>query len=1017
MKVKIAILLFALLLFLVGQYTLFGGTTGKIAGKITDAESGDPLAGVNIVIKGTTMGAASAVDGNYVILNVPPGVYTIVVSMIGYQPMQFENVRVSIDLTTTINAALQSMVLDFGETIVVTAERNLIIKDMTSSLSTVSSDQIESLPVQAVQEVLRLNAGVIESDGRLHIRGGRAGEVAYWVDGISATDIYDGRMGVTVENSAVQELQVISGTFNAEYGQAMSGIVNIITKEGGKKYAGQVKVYGGDYVSNDDKFSLYKSVVTEKDPTTGLTRTVSSERDYPLKKLNPIYNGEFSLSGPVPFLGNKLSFFTNGRYFYNEGYFYGRNWFKPNGARGDTSLVAMNPNRTISMQGKLTYQLSPVVKMSYNLFWNNSKRERNFYRINTVDYQFNPYGEANFQQFNSHGYRYNPYGLPQTDGEGFTHTFLLNHLLSPTAFYELRVSRYHSKSKQYVYEDPEASVKWLVSVTADTAAGIEAEVFDPFTPEGEAKLQNIIARGGSYEYVADSNGPDGYIHPDDINAPTSYSFMNRGMDVTHINRSTSYWVAKFDFTSQLNQTNQFKFGSEVRLHQLELNGFRIVPKTDATGNVITPFQPAIPEKGSIFRNDYNRKPREVSAYVQDKVEFNKIILNVGLRYDYFDANSVVPKDPSDPNIYAPFKDENIYRDLNRDGAIGIEEQVESNEYTPDERRAFMHEKVDAKMSLSPRLGIAFPITDRGVIHFSYGHFFQIPEFQYLYTNPEFKITSGSGSTVLGNADLKPQKTVMYELGLQQQLTDDVGIDVTLFYRDVRDWVGTSPTILTAKTAVSYSVFENKDYSNVKGITLKVEKRLTNNYSFRADYTFQSAEGTYSSPQDAYNAGLRNQAPILALVPMNWDQRHTFNTQIIYDISDWTFSLVGRYWSGRPYTPAYPQSETVGASAVTGLTVNSARRPTQRNIDLTINRSFNIFSDLKLEFFINVYNLLDLRDETNVYQDTGTAEYTTNADPSRLPYNSARISTVEDYVNQQGWYTAPRQVHVGLLLGF
>jgi hypothetical protein len=151
--------------------------------------------------------------------------------------------------------------------------------------------------------------------------------------------------------------------------------------------------------------------------------------------------------------------------------------------------------------------------------------------------------------------------------------------------------------------------------------------------------------------------------------------------------------------------------------------------------------------------------------------------------------------------------------------------------------------------------------------------------------------------------------------------------------------------------------------------------------------------------------------------MGWDQRHTLNAQLIYSISDWTLSLIGRYWSGRPYTPSYARSETVGASAVTGFTTNSARLPAQKSIDLTIKKLFRFSSNIHLGFFINIYNLLDQRDETGVYTDTGTAEYTTNADPSRVPYNTERVSTIEDYVLQSGWYMAPRQIQVGLILGF
>jgi hypothetical protein len=1005
MKAKIAIFLPALLALAAGVTILSAGTSGKIAGRITEAGTNEPIPGVNIVIQGTTLGAASDLNGNYVILNVPPGIYRVVISMIGYQQVQYENVRVSIDLTTSLNAALQTAALELGEVIVV-AERPLVTRDMTSSLATTTAEQIQSLPVNNVQQVLRLNAGIIESDGRLHIRGGRPGEVAYWVDGISATDPYNGTIGVAVENAAVQELQVVSGTFNAEYGQAMSGVVNIVTKEGGGRYSGQVKVYGGDYLSTDDKYGLYKNLVTEEDPSTGLTRIASGEFENPLKRFNPIYNGEFSLSGPVPFAGDKLTFFANGRYLNDEGFFYGRNWYRPIGTPGDGSLVAMNPYESKTLHGKLNYQLTSAVKAGFSAFWNSSKRDRNYFGGGV----------------NVHDYKYNPHGLPQNHGNGLTLTGLLNHVLSPATFYELRLSRYKSESKQFVYDNPTQAVKYLASVIEDTATGIAAEVFDPFTAEGQAHLQDIIAAGGRFDYIPDPNGPDGYLDPESINPPASYSFLNRGMDVTHSERSSAYWVGKLDFTSQLNPVHLLKAGAEVRLHELTLYSFQVVPATAANGLPITPFVPAIPEVGSTYRDDYNRKPREISAYVQDKAEFNNIIFNIGLRYDYFDANSVIPADPTDPAIYAPFKDAHKYKDANSDGRITTEEKVASNEYTPDERRAFMHKKVDAKTALSPRLGIAFPITDRGVIHFSYGHFFQIPEFQYLYQNPDFKVTGSSGTALFGNADLKPQKTVMYEIGLQQQITDHVGVDVTLFYRDVRDWVGTS-TITTIERApgvkanAGYSNFENKDYSNVRGVTLKLERRLANNYSFRADYTFQSAEGTYSSPTDEFNASLSNRQPVLALLPMNWDQRHTVNAQFIYDLADWTFSLIGRYWSGRPYTPSFPRAESIGASAVIGLRTNSARRPDQKGLDLTVNRSFRLHGRKRLEFFVNVYNLLDQRDATAVYGDTGSPDYTTNIDPSIVPYNASRVSTVEDFVTQPTWYTAPRQVHVGLAFEF
>jgi hypothetical protein len=969
MRVKNYFYLFALLIFTICGSLLYAGTTGKIAGRITDASNGEALVGANIILVGTTLGSATDIDGYYAILNIPPGNYTMRIQYVGFQTVVEESVPVNIDYTTTRDFQLTPTAVQLSE-LVVTAQRKLVVKDMTSSISTITADQIKNLPVNNVQQVLRLSAGVVEDAGRLSIRGGRTSEVAYWVDGISITDVYDGSSGLNVENSAVQELQVISGTFNAEYGQAMSGIINIVTKQGSKNYTGQLRVYSGDYISSREEYNLYKNLVTDADPATGLTRIVSSEVEHPLENVKPnIYNGEFSLSGPIPFTNDNITFFATGRYLSDEGYFYGSDWYRPNGAPGSHSVVSLNPYKQYSAQGKLSYQLSNAVRLSYDIFWTKSDRERNYYA-------------AGFT------YKYDPYGIPKTFNDQYTHLVTLNHVLSPSTFYEVRLSSYQNKVRQYVYDNPLQGVSYIQQVDTTT---------------------------GAVSYLVDPNGPDGYIDPNNQSAPASNSYLNRGMNMSNQWRRTAYLTGKVDFTSQVNKANQVKLGFEGRFHEFELHNFNIIPAVDANGVTITPFQPAIPTVGNVNKNDYLRKPREMSAYLQDKIEYEKIILNVGLRFDYFDANASLPADPKDPSIYVPLGAQNKF-DVNGDGKIDQNDN-QSDPSAVAKRLAYWYKKVDPKTCLSPRLGIAFPITDRGVIHFSYGHFFQIPSFQYLYADPDFKLTESSGNVLMGNPDLKPQRTAQYEIGLQQQMSDNIGIDVTLFYRDVRDWVGTSPLIQTYKADVEYSMYVNRSYENVKGITLKVEKRFSDNYSFRADYTYQNAEATYSNPNDEFNDIAANRAPVISLYPANWDQEHTLNAQFIYRISDWTVSLIGRYWSGKPYTPSFPVGES--GTETRGQLTNSASLPAQRGLDLSVNKLF-MLSDVRLELFLNVYNLLDLRDPVSVYGDTGSADYTTTIDPNSLAnnsYNPNRVSTVQDYVLRPGNFVGPRQVQLGLTLGF
>ena len=971
--------------------TVYPGTTGKISGQVRDAQTGEPLAGANILVEGTALGAAADLKGNYIILNIQPGNYTLNISMMGYKDYIVNNVRVLTDLTTIVDGNMETTVVS-GESVSILAERPLVQMDMTSSLTSVSSEEIELLPAQSVSELLELQAGIINYGG-IHIRGGRSGEVAYWVDGVAATDAFYGGQGITVENSAIKELQVVSGTFNAEYGQAMSGIVNIITKEGASKYSGEFSAYIGDYFSNSNIYNVLNRVDVIETEDGSLQEF--AEYENPLKKPNMSYNTEFNLSGPFPFTGNKLTFFVNTRYFSDEGFYYGRNWFTPQSLRGDSSLVSLSPYYRFSTQGKLTWRPFSNTKISYNGFWNEWNRER----------------------INWHDFKYAPYSIPKQFGSSNTHIISLNQVLSPETFFEARINKYYSENRQYLYEDPTLTPHWMVRVTDDTG---QETILDLSTEEGKAGLSDAQVNQWDYEYFVDAADADGYMHQDSLIAPAQYSYLRGGTDLNHNFHSSSYWVGKFDMVSQISKKHQLKFGGEVRLYELKLDNIQLQPKKNDEGNTVEPFAPAVPYISTIFHDQYTRKPREFSVYIQDKMEFSNLIVNLGLRYDYFDANSVLPADPTDPNIYDPFRPENIYKDWQAPpddlGYSELQEyEKQFEEYTPDERRTFMHKKADPKMQLSPRLGIAYHITEMGVIHFSYGHFFQIPEFHFLYDVPDFKLASGNNN-ILGNADLNGQKTVQYEVGLSQQIAEQTGLDVTIFYRDIRDWVGTSPIQKTARTSVSYVTYENKDYSNVRGFNVKVERRLTKYWGARIDYSYQVAEGSYSNPTDAFNAMRSNMEPRLNLIPLNWDQRHTLNAQLLTRFHNWTATIIAKYNTGTPYSPSFAISEAVGSTSYTGLTENSARKPQIYSYDLYITKMFNL-KNIRLTYFLYVYNLFDQRGELNVYSDTGTASYTTNPRIENVAPVKERIGTVVDYYSRPDFYIAPRQIQTGLSIGF
>ena len=244
---------------------LSAGTTGKISGVVIDSETNEPLPGCNIILEGTDLGAASNIDGEFFILNIPPGTYTVRATMIGYKPYSISNVRILIDLTTTLEFLMETQILNMEEEVVVIAERPLIQKDVTSKLAIVSSDDILNMPVNNVQDILTTKAGfTTDANGELHVRGGRTGEIGYMIDGVKVDDPLNGNFSNILNKDAINEMEVISGTFNAEYGDAMSSIVNLVTKDGGESFNGKIE-YTSPMINNSPyrKANPFSGVVDE----------------------------------------------------------------------------------------------------------------------------------------------------------------------------------------------------------------------------------------------------------------------------------------------------------------------------------------------------------------------------------------------------------------------------------------------------------------------------------------------------------------------------------------------------------------------------------------------------------------------------------------------------------------------------------------------------------------------------------------------------------------------------------
>ncbi|MCP5375422.1 MAG: carboxypeptidase-like regulatory domain-containing protein, partial [Rickettsiaceae bacterium] len=408
------------MMFLFLPVLTFSQTTGKIAGTVTDTDTGEPLIGVNILIEGTQSGAASGVDGSFFIINVPPGTYSVIARMVGYGTVKYTDVVVSVNRTVELSINMQVAVIE-GEEVVVTARAIENKKDQTSSVRNISADKIEILPVENLEQVVAMQPGVVVG----HFRGGRATEVTYLVDGIQVDEAFSGTgKMVTVEAEAVQDLEVITGTFNAEYGRAMSGIVNAVTKDGGEKYQGSVSTSFSNYFTpHDDIFIGLNS------GNLGLNLS----QDY---KVN--------FQGPI--IKDFLSFFVNYRHQFINGHLNGIRRFNPidyndfvsddpsewhTENTGDGKYVSMINSKNISALGKLTMKPITSLKLSY-LFTLNDDESQGY----------------------SHYAKYNPDSRATNYSESFMHAFTINHMLSNSLFYELKISHVYNRYTSYLFEDP-----------------------------------------------------------------------------------------------------------------------------------------------------------------------------------------------------------------------------------------------------------------------------------------------------------------------------------------------------------------------------------------------------------------------------------------------------------------------------------------------------------------------------------------------------------------------------------
>jgi outer membrane receptor protein involved in Fe transport len=803
----------------------FGGTTGKIAGRVTDAKSGEPLIGANVVVAGTSLGASADAEGNYFVINVPPGTYDVRATLVGYKSTVVRSVRVVVDQTSVTNIHLEASAVELGE-MVVQAERPMVQKDNTATMAVVSSEQIRMLPVKNFVEVLQMQAGVVGEGNRINIRGGRGNEVAYLIDGMYVKDPVLGGLGTRIHNDAIQELNFLSGTFNAEYGNALSGVVNIVTKEGGKKFTGDIEGRTSEFFATP-----YKQYRENRASAT--------------------------LSGPI--IGDDLSFFASGE----------------RDARG--SWLPFGYDNTVSLIGKLSARVLPELKLT-----------------GTGRYS------ANQDKPYSHSWKYIPDQALRTREYSRQATLAITHTVTPSLFYDVRLSYFNQS--------------FYSGIDKDTS--------------------QYIAVGDYATFPDIGNG---------------FEFYSLADPVEMTDNRTKTWNVKGDLVWQIGQHNEVKLGGEFKRHELDY------------------FNVYDPKRNFPYITHFVQNPYEAATYLQDKIELNALVVNLGLRLDYVDQRAPFRSNPLDPTSVVASK---------------------------------------AKTQWSPRLGVAHPISEKTSLHFSYGHFFQLPSYSRFYENSQYDLSVRE--PLFGQPDLDAERTVAYEVGINHQFTANLAGSFTAYYKDVTGLVGTRYYLpfTTGGRYVGYTLYVNEAYANMKGFEVNLVMRRVKYFAGSLTYTYSVAKGSASSEQENYPGTTES----TLLYPLDFDKTHLINLNVslavpendgpelfgIFPLENTMWNVVVRANSGYPYTP--------GGRDVGFVQKNSARMPATYTVDMEIEKEWKV-SDFTLSVFAEILNLTDHKNVLYVYTDTGLPDATTIGNNSK------------EYIQDPSNFGPPRRIQLGARIRF
>jgi outer membrane receptor for ferrienterochelin and colicin len=814
------------LLFVVTGSAL-AADTGTITGKVVD-ESGVPLQNASVILLGKQMGGPTNAEGKFTLAKVPVGAYTVRAMMVGKQRSE-KNVTVDANRTVVVDFQLAEEAVKM-KVVEVTTNKKMVIRKDASTKQTVTAEDLRSLPVDSYKDAISLKAGVISQGGELHFRGGRADEVLTIVNGIASRNPLRAE-GVDLGLLAVSSSEQVLGGMDAQYGNALSGVIALTTREGGDHFGGEVRYFTDRYGEEDKSFNNFERL---------------------------------SLGFGGPFLFPNTNYYMSFEGTYTDTYLRNTSEHKEHRFL-DFIRVGNKQSNATNFSSKLTWKVSPNQKLNLELIRNASLNGR---------YQ-NRWNRKGFVQVRSDS-------TAPTDGS-ITQRYGTWAYYPVDSTYVPMNTADHLPVRDEDYQ--QVALTWRHTLGIGTIYNIRA------SRQEWKSTQDVLDRQ-LWEY---RQTPNNYYDP--LNRLDGAYYVTNGDYPFYERRKTSSYTLNGDLSKKVGAHN-FMFGGDVNYNSLQYLLTQFPNVLDVNGNY------------GATRDEFTNYNPEGAFFAQDRWEYEGMVLNAGVRYDNFSVgNQIDPTTVTDP----------------------------------------------VKTQVSPRIGIAYPISDRDVMSFHYGRLFQVPDRLYIYQGRNIS------AEARGNPNLEPETTISYQLGVQHLFSKEIYGQFGVYFKDIFGLLTTVDQEIPG-FAVVVPTRVNGDYASSRGIEFTLIKRHSHGFSGEINYTFGNATGTASDPNRALTSSgnLRDQYKPTSEQPLDWDQRHSVAATLrLGNEKDWAASFVYQFGTGFPYTRELRQQRTQDPAAT-----NASRLPSTSTLSVQAERFFKVWGQ-SVTVYLQGSNLLDAQNISEI----------------------------------------------------